>query len=270
MQALFYPGSPHRRRYTVNDLFEHLGYTVTVDPRDAFDFAVSWLNRTWVPSYAVLEEVARKKPVLNLRCTDISKEYVDTLFRDVFGYSAAIDPTTYTGRAVRKPNANAWGKGVFVDCPIRKINKWFADGSIGKIKKRYVYQQFIDTSQDDGLIAEYRTPVVLGTIPMVYILYKEMPDRVIKTQRQGVQFVETADVFTPEECNRIVQFCRCIGLDLGELDILRSNEDGRLNILDANKTPGGLPVGGLTPQARVVQLAEALEKGLHALLHARP
>ena len=270
MQALFYPGSPHRRRYTINALFEHLGYTVTVDPDEPYDFAVSWLNRTWIPDYPLLEEVARQKPVLNLRCTDISKVYVDSLFHDVFGYRVAIDPTTYQGRAIRKLNANAWGKGCFVECPIRTSKERFLNRLIWKNRRGYVYQKYIDTSQYFGLIAIYRTPVVFGTIPLVYILYKEQPVRVLKTKRHGVKFVDTEEVFTLEECNRIAEFCHVIGLDVGELDILRDKDDGRLYIIDANKTPGGLPVGGRTPPERVVQLADAFEKGLHALLHVRP
>src|SRR5258708_7256431 len=39
---------------------------------------------------------------------------------------------------------------------------------------------------------------------------------------------------------KIIMFCKEIGLDLGELDILRDKDDGRLYIVDANTTPGNL------------------------------
>ena len=256
MQALFYPESPLHRQYTLKTLFERLGYAITLDLNDPFDFAVSWMNRTWVPSYAFLDDVALTKPVLNLRCTDISKEYVDTLFNDVFGYSAAIDPMTYRGRAVKKSNENAWGRGRFVECPIRRR------------RKRYVYQQFIDTTEN-GLTAEYRTPIILGAIPMVFILRKAMPARVVKTKTQRFDIVDPCEVFTPEECDDILAFCRRIGLDVGELDILRSKHDGRIYILDANKTTVGLPGGGKGLEEEVARLSETFDQGIQALLQAK-
>ena len=39
---------------------------------------------------------------------------------------------------------------------------------------------------------------------------------------------------------KILAVCREMGLDYGELDVLRDREDGRLYILDVNDTPSGI------------------------------
>ena len=49
----------------------------------------------------------------------------------------------------------------------------------------------------------------------------------------------TSDVLSAIELDLVLQFCRAIGLDYGELDIVRDQEDGRIYIVDANNTPFG-------------------------------
>ena len=49
--------------------------------------------------------------------------------------------------------------------------------------------------------------------------------------------VRTADeVFSREEQTQIAEFCRQIGLDFGCIDVLRDVKDGRIYIVDVNKT----------------------------------
>jgi hypothetical protein len=65
-----------------------------------------------------------------------------------------------------------------------------------------------------------------------------------------------------------------MGLDLGELDVLRSPEDGRLYVLDVNKTPSdyGLrnrvqwPPGHRKPS--IARIAACLDARLRALVGA--
>ena len=40
-----------------------------------------------------------------------------------------------------------------------------------------------------------------------------------------------------QECQDIIMYCRRIGLEYGEIDILRSDEDGKIYIIDVNNTP---------------------------------
>jgi glutathione synthase/RimK-type ligase-like ATP-grasp enzyme len=57
-----------------------------------------------------------------------------------------------------------------------------------------------------------------------------------------VELASTADVLSPEEVERIIRFCRRMGLDYGELDVLRHRDDGRIYIVDVNTTPWGPPI----------------------------
>src|SRR3954454_7156229 len=47
----------------------------------------------------------------------------------------------------------------------------------------------------------------------------------------------TSHVFTPEEVRQILAFARAMGVDYGEFDILRDRSDGRIYVVDVNKTP---------------------------------
>ena len=44
------------------------------------------------------------------------------------------------------------------------------------------------------------------------------------------------EIFSAEEIDKIYQFCRNIGLEVGELDMLRDRSDSKVYIVDANKT----------------------------------
>ena len=44
-----------------------------------------------------------------------------------------------------------------------------------------------------------------------------------------------------DELNKIHRFCAKIGMDYGEVDVLRDRDDGRIYIVDANNTPSGPP-----------------------------
>jgi glutathione synthase/RimK-type ligase-like ATP-grasp enzyme len=79
----------------------------------------------------------------------------------------------------------------------------------------------------------------MGSVPLVYVQRKEIPRDRIKTATQVVHLAEAQDVLGHEEIGKILELCAALGLDFGELDLLRSNDDGSIYILDANKTPGG-------------------------------
>ena len=69
-------------------------------------------------------------------------------------------------------------------------------------------------------------------------------------------------VISVKEYALIVRFCKEIGLDTGELDVLRDKDTGKIYIVDANNTPGGPPLE-FTPEEleTVLQLqADAFAK----------
>lgn len=225
MKVLFFPEYPGKEFYTIVPIFMRLGYFATLDPKDTFDFAMAWQDRTWLDDLPVLQALADQMPVVNLRCQDISKNRVESVFSAVFGYSTFVDPIQHRGVCVKKHDENAKG-GSIIECPVLARDE------------RFVYQKYLESYRDDHLI-EYRVPIVLDSIPIVYTMEKDIPRESIKTAKQSARLTDVQAVFDADEQTRILEFCRRMGLDFGELDILRANHDGRIYILDANKTPGG-------------------------------
>jgi len=228
VKALFHPSHPEKEQYSAIAIFGHLGYTATLDPALDFDFAFAWSDTTWVDPMPLLEEIARTKPVVNLRCRDISKRRVETDFRQVFGYGSFVDPLSFSGVCARKYDENALG-GSLIRCPVSELEEGF------------VYQRYIDSTRD-GFTMEFRVPVILGTIPMVYLAKKVTPTTHLRAGKDSIRLLEVGEAFSGEEAEKILRFCDRIGLDFGELDVLRANDDGRLYVLDANKTPTGMGI----------------------------
>lgn len=258
MNVLFLPDYPDKEFYTIVALFMRLGWFATQDPDADFDFAWAWQDQTWMDPDAALSRISATRPVLNLLCTDISKRRVELEFSHVFQRSTFVDPAQYKGRAVEKFDENARG-GRVVDLPL--VN----------VEERFVYQQLIDSSKD-GSMVEYRVPVVLGEIPLVYRERKKIPRERIKTAKQSIEILKCEEAFSASERSDILVFCERMGLDFGELDILRANHDGEIYILDANKTPGGFGMFNKVkwrPEQRkqaIDRLAGALDEGIRRRL----
>jgi hypothetical protein len=165
--------------------------------------------------------------LVNGACNDIRKTHVDRVFRRVFGYSIMLDPTRHEGLAVRKSDENATHDGQIVRCPIAS----------DEVQPTMVYQKLIDNSVGSDLVRELRVGVI-GFDPTDVVVKQ----RAIRSRFPGFgdgkgKTLESVDaVFTGEEIAKIRQFNREIGLEFGEIDILRDNTDSRIYIIDANKT----------------------------------
>ena len=227
MQALFYPDFPELELYTIVAVFNRLDYFATTDPQAEFDFAVAWQDHTWCPPQPLLERIAAERIVINHHCNDISKQYVERIASQVFGYTTLVDPRSYDGRCVKKPNENARARGSIIHCPDSTHDP------------DYVYQVYIDTRDELGLRNEYRVPIVFGHAPCVYLQRKPHHEQQAKTVPLSTSLLATNEVFSSSEQRQIASFCSKIGLDFGDLDILRDRQTGKLFIIDANKTGGG-------------------------------
>jgi len=258
MKVLFLPEYPDREFYTIIPIFMRLGWFATQDPEDYFDFAMCWQDRTWVDPVPALLEAAREKPVLNLHCTDISKCCVEGAFSEIFGRTTFVDPLTFAGRAVCKHDENARG-GRIVELPLAAPE---ADR---------VYQRLIDSTEGNHML-EFRVPFILGDIPVVYEERKDIPVDAVKTRKRSVRLRSPGDVFEASELTALCEFCKRMGLDFGELDVLRSNADGMLYVLDVNKTPGGFGIFNYVnwePAQRleaIERLSQSFKAGIERLL----
>ena len=221
-----YPQRP--RPYHILYKMAHiLGYRLTTDLRADAVACLAFRDTTvWEPD-AKLTELAAIRPVLNCRCIDISKKHVGAVFERVFGYTLTVDPCTFTGECVKKSNDNGTHDGVIITCPIRR----------DEVDHSCIYQRVVNNRiAGSDLVFDIRVPVYDGVIPFAYLKYRDANRRFDNCLRSVT--VDVAEVLSPEEIQKTCALCRALGLDLGELDILRDLDEGRIYIVDVNKTPG--------------------------------
>jgi len=219
---LFYPNKP-RMWSIVYPICHILGYTIRNNPRAPFDVAMAFEAETVRTPNKTLAELSRRYHVLNGGCGDISKERVDKLFLESFGYGLTIDPRTHHGIYVKKTNENGVHLAEIHDAPAEP-------------EEGFVYQKLIKTGTDSA--TDIRTFIFGDDIPFTLYRTRSLKERfgdegLIATR------VETDNAFTKEEQVAIIRFCKDFGLDYGELDILRDTTDGKIYIVDVNNTPSG-------------------------------
>lgn len=153
---------------------------------------------------------------INRHCRNLSKSHVETCFKETFGYRSFVPPNE-RGKKVIKSEQNAVHDGRIVEEPYT-------------LKDGEICQRFIDT----GLI-EHRPVIVWGEV--VCVLVKEK----YSTFGNGAKKFSTKppDILSQSTRERIKNFCGLLGMDYGELDMLKDRKDGRWYIVDANQCPGG-------------------------------
>lgn len=230
-----YPDYPSKRT-TIQKIANKMGWRLTNKPLSSADLVLFFEDTTHkdASSDAYLNSDIR---VLNLNCTDISKERVEEVHQAVFGYGTFIDPLTFTGTAVEKSDENAKHDGHYIDCPIQKTN----DGCI--------YQRVLSNKNEDGLAVDHRVPVMGSEIGLAYLKKKEWEVRF--TNEVTTSSLHTpGSLFSSEELRLIIEFTSAIRAEFCELDIIRDNQDRRIYIIDVNTTPYG-PPAGLTDEERL-------------------
>ncbi len=165
---------------------------------------------------------------LNGSCLDISKSHVAKTFQDIFGYSLSLDPERAKHPYLEKGEAN----GIH-DASIRDTPQARAPGR--------VYQKLIDNRTADGTVLDYRCPTVFGDIPLVFLKERPISKRFANFNSR-VRIAAPSECFSSEELTKIKAFCHAMRLDWGGLDILRDAIDGRIYIVDVNKTDMGPPL----------------------------
>lgn len=167
--------------------------------------------------------------VLNDTGLDTGKPNVDAHFSAASGYCTALDATTGSGFAVLKSNVNGRHDGRVVKLPLPGIDP------------RTVCQMLIDNSLGDHIF-DLRIPFVLGQPVLAYVKFRERSRR-FENANACVKLVTPAEVLADHEIEICQRFCRSIGLEYGELDVLRDGLSGRIYVVDVNNTPAGPPAG---------------------------
>lgn len=222
--VLLYPGFPSCG-FVLYKVLRILGCRLYNSYDKECDLAIDWRLYTLRSKNDALKKIAKNRVVINEKCLDISKQRVDFIFRKIFGYSSFIDPLTYDGSCVVKSDCNATHDGRIIRCPIKTKDD------------TKVYQKVINNQIDDQYVLDVRVPIIGKNIPFVYFKYRLITKRFTDIQKATIK--ETKDIFSEEEIANIYYFCQEIGLDYGELDVLKDNPDGKIYIIDANTTPFG-------------------------------
>jgi hypothetical protein len=221
--------TPERARpwYLIRAVARAAGAKLAKDASEA-DVVMHFEDATYSPN----DPPARLRPgvkLLNYGARDVSKSNVARACALAFGHPLAVDPLTHAGPAVEKSEINAAHDGRIVQCPTHP-----APGR--------VYQRLVDNRGiDPNIVEDLRTCTVGGKPVCVFIKRRPVTKRFLNTNTEVV-LRRPEEVYSPEEIATIVAFTREIGLDWGGVDVLRDRNDGRLYIVDANKTDMGPPI----------------------------
>lgn len=170
-------------------------------------------------------EPALKAKAINHRIDDISKTHVGKVFEEVFGYNVEINPLTYHGKAVQKSNINATHDGQVIDCPLPP----------DRIRADSVYQRLIESDFTPRGAEDLRMAYVGGEIPVVHRKFKALEKR-FGTDYAHVDVWTGDQAFSKKEQAQLAAFCEAMGLDFGAVDVMRDKHDGRIYVVDVNKT----------------------------------
>lgn len=204
---------------------------VRLGARIGFEPSGTGLNFAWDTGTWFSSKAARTLPVgtLNGRCLDISKSAVDRIWSEVAGYSIAVDPLTTEGPIVVKPDENGTRGGRVVNGPLPARTP------------HAVYQRLVDTRVGERVL-QIRPVILHGRIVLVYEKWRPYPQW-FKGPELTVPRT-AADFFSDDEAVLLLRFADAIGLDYGELDVVRDGASGLIYVVDANRTPvrpKGLP-----------------------------
>jgi hypothetical protein len=221
--------TPERARpwYLIWAVSRLAGARFTRDAGDA-DVVMHFEDKTISPNAAPL----RLKPgarLINFDCDDVSKSRVASVFEATFGYPLALDPLTHGGEAVEKSEINGAHDGRIVHCPMSPLP--------GR-----VYQQLIDNRGFDlDQVDDLRTCTV-NTKPVVVFIKRRPVAKRFQNTNCEVAMRAPEQVFEEAEIEKLSAFLAAMGMNWGAIDALRNRTDGRLYVVDANKTDMGPPI----------------------------
>lgn len=199
----------------------------------------------WAPHGEKITDAQRQripagKSVINDTHLNVDKSNVQAVFEKVSGRSLRVDPRTFEGVAVVKSERNAEHDGAVIRLPIAQPRPYF------------VYERLIDNTVGDDLVFDIRIPFIMGDVPLAYIKLRKREIR-FENENHAVALFAPSDLLSSDELELCRAFCREIGLQYGELDVLRDRVDGEIYIVDANNTPAG-PPNGLPEEPRQTAL----------------
>lgn len=222
------PGMP-RPVAQLSTIASELGFEIDANPEGA-DALVFWPEDPFSAFHRPPESLIRLssgRPVVNIGGRDMSKTNVARVFEEISGTPLLVDPETYRGRAVEKPEGNGIRGGRIVECPTERI-------------AGFCYERLIENLREPGDRAVDVRPAVFGDgIP--YVIYKErfLDNRLgVVLQPEITPLLRTADdLLSDPEQKMVLELARRLGADWCEIDCCRDKETGILFPVDVNTTP---------------------------------
>lgn len=228
LKVYIYGNYPHFQKSTTYFMLRKAGVQMSNKLNGEYNVGIYWDPRMDINKQTPkLKQNGKKIKLINLFLVDTAKGFVADSFETHFGYGYKVDPTTFNGYCISKHNGNGTKSCFFLKCPI-EANDIFKDHS---------YQQIIDYTdkKDPDTLYELRIPIVGGIIPCVLFKTRNRGLR-FTSKNRSIHIVSPLKYLTEQECNKIITYCRYIGLEMGEIDVLRSYEDGQIYIIDVNNT----------------------------------
>ncbi len=160
---LFYPEAP-MPFCVIYKILKFSGYRVITNHQQNCNLAIKYWHgfdgNPYSPdkSFPPINIInANGDSLLNAQCNDISKNHVNAVFEEIFGYPISVDPRKHVGKCVMKLNWNALHKGQIIECPAQ-----LQEGD-------FVYQKLINNETEDGFVEDMRVPVYKNRAPLVYL-----------------------------------------------------------------------------------------------------
>ncbi len=203
----------------VKMILDHLKYPYTYDVGTDHRLV---FNSTFSPKHEF--RLKTDKFVINGMCNNVLKDNVDKVWAETYGCGLRVNPKQRMGYCVKKTIQQGTNSGEIVRCPCEE-----EDG--------YVYLKIADTRDCDGIMSDYRLVICAGRIVLSLIKKKT---ELFKFRHEPTNYIRVswADVLTTQEHDSVLLFASKMGLDFGELDVLRSNFDGKIYVVDVNNLSG--------------------------------
>lgn len=229
LKVYVYGNYPHFEKATAYFMLRKAGVEFSDKFRDNFyDIGWFWDARISVDKTSKrCREESKAIRFINLFLIDTSKEFVAKSMESHFGYTFKIDPKSYNGYCIAKHNGNGTKSCFFLKCPIN-ADEVFHD---------HCYQKIINFSSetDRNTLYEIRVPIFKNIIPFTFFKTRNKGLR-FTSKNRSMEIVPANAHLSEEELNSIIAYCRKIGLEYGEIDILRCDNTKQIYIIDVNNT----------------------------------
>ena len=172
--------------------------------------------------------------IINKNLKDISKLNLEKVHKEIFGYNLLIEPTKFDGEFISKGNGNKERAPLI---PSYKLHK--RKLKLGEVNKNLIYQKNVNNTDDNNNIIDHRAFVFNYKVKYVikYVVDTKFLTRVGTTKKK--EFVEFEKYFDKSDIIKINRFINKLGVEYGEIDIIRDRNTKKLYLIDVNNTPSG-------------------------------